>query len=157
MSNFIFLQSTEAIASAQAAADSIKNSGETAIKALGSKSPDEIVSSLTESAIHFGLKVLAALVILGLGAWIIKMVRKWVRKRMGKRKENDTALISFTDSLVAIILWILLISATIAALGINTTGLAALLAAGGMHGYERNCTEFHRRNHAAHLQAFQIR
>ena len=63
MSNFIFLQSTEAIASAQAAADSIKNSGETAIKALGSKSPDEIVSSLTESAIHFGLKVLAALVI----------------------------------------------------------------------------------------------
>lgn len=132
MSNFIFLQSTEAIASAQAAADSIKNSGETAIKALGSKSPDEIVSSLTESAIHFGLKVLAALIILGLGAWIIKMVRKGVRKRMGKRKENDSALISFTDSLVSIILWILLICSTIAALGINTTGLAALLAAGGM-------------------------
>ena len=76
MSNFIFLQSTEAIASAQAAADSIKNSGETAIKALGSKSPDEIVSSLTESAIHFGLKVLAALVILGLGHGLSKWCAK---------------------------------------------------------------------------------
>ena len=93
--------------------------------------PSELLSSLGTQAIHFGLKVLAALALYIVGAWIIRLIRKAVRKGFQRRKAEST-LSSFVDSLVSIGLWVLLIVLVVGTLGVNTASLAALLAAGGM-------------------------
>ena len=93
--------------------------------------PGELMHMLGQQAIQFGLKVLAALIIYGLGAWIISLIRKAVRRAF-RRREAEPTVASFMDSLVSVVLWIILIVITISALGVNTTSIAALLAAGGM-------------------------
>ena len=126
------LQSVEAADAAQKfSVDSLRAGRKELIDTLTSTPPDELVRQLAQDGIHFGLKVLAALAIYIVGAWIIKIVRRSVRKGMQKKK-RDAALTSFTESLLTITLWVLVIILAISALGVNTTSLAALLAAGGM-------------------------
>ena len=91
----------------------------------------EVVSSLTHSAISFGLKVLAALVIYALGAWLISIIRKLLKKHFERRKTEAT-LASFLYSFITICMWVILVVLTVSTLGVNTSSLAALLAAGGM-------------------------
>ncbi len=93
--------------------------------------PEGTLHTLGQSAIEFGLKVVAALAIYAVGAWIIRRIKKVMRRRFD-RKGTDKAVASFSISLVSITLTILLIVITISTLGINTTSLAALLAAGGV-------------------------
>ncbi|MBP5721341.1 MAG: mechanosensitive ion channel, partial [Bacteroidales bacterium] len=66
-----------------------------------------------------------------LGAWIVKLVRK-ILKRGFERKKTEATVAGFVISLVTILLWIIIIVLTISTLGINTSSLAALLAAGGV-------------------------
>lgn len=98
---------------------------------LASTPPDELIRQLAQEGIRFGLKVLAALAIFLIGSWIIKWIRRAVRKGM-ERKKTEAALVSFVDSLLSITLWVLVILLAVGALGINTTSLAALVAAGGV-------------------------
>ena len=91
----------------------------------------QVVSSITQSAVSFGLKVLAALAIYAVGAWTISLVRKVLKKHFARRKTEAT-LASFLYSLITISMWVVLIVLTVSALGVNTASLAALLAAGGM-------------------------
>lgn len=110
--------------------DSLKQVHQEAITLLKTD-PNAFWQSFLDSAIQFGLKVLAALVIYLIGAWIIRRVRK-VLERIFQRKKTERTLASFVCSLVTIILTVLLIVITISTLGIDTTSFAALLAAGGM-------------------------
>ena len=112
-------------------ADSIKVKTAETLAALKDTEPNVLLQNLGQQALHFGLKVLAALAIYIIGAWLIKKITKMVSKGLEK-KASDAALASFVKSLVSITLWVLLIIITVGALGINTTSLAALLAAGGM-------------------------
>ena len=112
-------------------ADSIQARTSETLAALKDTEPNVLLQNLGQQALHFGLKVLAALAIYIIGAWIIKKIVKIVAKGFEK-KRSDAALASFVKSLVSITLWVLLIIITVGALGINTTSLAALLAAGGM-------------------------
>ena len=125
----VFLQDE---AAAKAFADSLQAKAAAFGESLEGKTANEVIETLAQAALHFGLKLLAALLIFAVGAWVIKMVRKGVRSRMSHRRSQDSALISFIDSLIAITLWILLIVMVVGALGINTASIAALLAAGGM-------------------------
>ncbi len=93
--------------------------------------PNQFVHDLLKDAIGFGIKVLAAVAIYAIGAWLIKRV-KAVLHRIFERKRTEKTLATFITSLVSITLTILLIIITIGTLGINTTSIAALLAAGGM-------------------------
>ena len=93
--------------------------------------PNTFLQDLLQSAIDFGLKLLAAIAIYIIGAWLIKRVKIWMNKLFTKRNTEAT-LSTFISSLVSITLTVLLIIITIGALGINTTSLAAILAAGGM-------------------------
>ena len=93
--------------------------------------PRELLASLGEQAIQFGLKVLGALVIYIIGAWVIKVIRRAARAAFERRKA-DATLITFADSLISVGLWIVLIIIAVSTLGVNTTSLAALLAAGGV-------------------------
>lgn len=115
----------------QFTADSIKAKTVETLGALKDTEPNVLLQNLGQQALHFGLKVLAALAIYIIGAWLIKKITKIVSKGLEK-KASDAALASFVKSLVSITLWVLLIIITVGALGINTTSLAALLAAGGM-------------------------
>ena len=111
--------------------DSLAAKREIVVETLRNTPPDQLLEGLLQQAIQFGLKLLAALLIYAVGAWLIKLVRSAVRKHFQLRKAEPT-LITFTDSLVSISLWVLLIVISISTLGINTTSMAALLAAGGM-------------------------
>ncbi|MBO4610662.1 MAG: mechanosensitive ion channel family protein [Bacteroidales bacterium] len=93
--------------------------------------PNTALQVLGEDALQLVLKVVAAIIIYIVGAWLIKKIRTIMQKGMAKRN-TDHAIISFTTSLVSIALTILLIVVVIGTLGINTTSLAAVLAAGGM-------------------------
>lgn len=93
--------------------------------------PNTFLTTLGEHALHFGMKLLAALLIYIIGAWIIKRVKK-VLTAVFTRKKTEKTLASFVTSLVSISLTTLLIVISVSTLGINTTSLAALLAAGGM-------------------------
>lgn len=111
--------------------DSLAVKSTAVLETIKTTPTDQILHDLGTQAIHFGLKVLAALLIYILGAWIIKLVKKGLRKGFA-RKNTEKTLSSFTESLVTIALWVVLIVVTISTLGINTTSIAALLAAGGM-------------------------
>lgn len=93
--------------------------------------PDQFFQSLIHDAITFGFKVLAAIAIYAIGLWIIKRVKVLLR-RIFERKQTEKTLASFVTSLFTITLTVLLVIITIGTLGVNTTSLAALLAAGGM-------------------------
>lgn len=95
------------------------------------KDPSTTLQNLGESAIHFGFKVLAAIAIYAIGAWLIRKI-KGMLGRFFRRKDTDKALASFVTSFTSITLTVILIIVTVGTLGINTTSLAALLAAGGM-------------------------
>ena len=121
----------EAAAVEKFTADSIQAKTAETLDLIRNTDTNVLLENLGQQAIHFGLKVLAALAIYIIGAWIIKRITKLVAKGL-ERKKSDAALASFVRSLVSITLWVLLIIITIGALGVNTTSLAALLAAGGM-------------------------
>lgn len=112
-------------------ADSLREGSSKLVDTLSNSTPSEILHLLGQQAISFGLKVLGALIIYILGAWLIRKVKKLMEK-VFDRKGADPALRSFLNSLVSVAMWTILIILTVSALGVNTSSLAALLAAGGM-------------------------
>ncbi len=101
------------------------------VEKIATTPADQLLSQFAEKALAFGLKVLAALVIYFVGAWIIRKIKKFVHN-IFIRKNTEHSIASFVESLVSITLTVFLIIFTISALGVNTTSIAALLAAGGM-------------------------
>ena len=101
------------------------------VERIATTPADQLLSEFMDKAIAFGLKVLAALAIYLIGAWIIKKIKNIVHNIFIKRN-TEHSIASFVESLVSITLTVFLVIFTISALGVNTTSLAALLAAGGM-------------------------
>lgn len=123
----ILLQTPEPVS----AADTLAVKSKELIETLKTTPAEDLLRELGQQALHFGLKLLAALALFIIGAWLIKLLRRGVKKAL-LRKNSEHTLVTFTDSLVAFGCWTLLIILSIGVLGINTTSLAALLAAGGM-------------------------
>ena len=113
------------------AVDSLAVKSRALIETIKDTPANELLRDLGVQALHFGLKLIAALLLFIIGAWLIKIVRRAVKKAL-IRKNSEHTLITFTDSFIAVGMWTLLIILSISVLGINTTSLAALLAAGGM-------------------------
>ena len=84
-----------------------------------------------EYLVPFGIKLAAAIVVLFLGRWVIKLIKKGLEKVMIRRK-MEASLSSFLMSLVSVLLTFFLIMSIIGILGINTTSLVALLASAGL-------------------------
>ena len=95
------------------------------------KDPSTTLQNLGQDAIEFGIKLVVAILVYMLGAWLIGRIKKSLVKVFA-RKNTDKVLSSFVISITTITLTILLITAVIGTLGVNTTSFAALLAAGGM-------------------------
>ena len=81
--------------------------------------------------IEFGPKLLAAILILVIGSWIIKTVMKGLRKTMEKR-DYDVSLRKFLLNLISWVLKIVLIIVVLGTIGIETTSFAAVIAAAGL-------------------------
>ena len=111
-------------------ADSLRQVTETIIQ-KAQEDPNAFWTQLLHNAITFGIKVVIALIIYIIGAWLIKRVKKLLL-RIFERRDTERTLASFVSSLVSISMTVLLIIITVSTLGVDTTSLAALLAAGGM-------------------------
>lgn len=93
--------------------------------------PKETVTDLGQKALDFGMKVLMALLIYIIGIWLIRRIKK-AQTRIFEKKHTDRTIASFVSSFTSVTLTVLLIVITIGTLGVNTSSIAALLAAGGM-------------------------
>ena len=93
--------------------------------------PDTFWQEVGQAMLQFGLKVLAALVIFVIGIVLIRWIQN-ILKRMFERRKTEPTIASFVSSFASISLTVLLIIISVSTLGVNTTSLAALLAAGGM-------------------------
>lgn len=126
----IFLQAQVSEEAVIAANDSLKVHAENMFNMLQTN-PEGAFHIFVQHATVFGLKVLAALLIYLVGAWVIRRIGKLQERRFQRRK-TDPTVASFTKSATTFCLSLLLIVVTIGTLGVDTTSIAALLAAGGM-------------------------
>lgn len=109
----------------------IESAARETIEHIATTPIDELLPELMKEVINFGIKVLIALLIYFIGAWLIKKIRKMLH-RLFEKRNTEKAIASFVESLTSIALMVILVIITVGTLGINTTSLAALLAAGGM-------------------------
>ena len=128
---FIFLQVTAPTPEQiEARRDSIRAGARMMIESA-KNDPETFWREVGETILHFGIKVLAALLIFGIGILLIRWVQR-ILKRSFERRKTEPTIASFVSSFVSISMTILLVVISVGTLGVNTTSLAALLAAGGM-------------------------
>ena len=82
-------------------------------------------------ALQFGINVIAAIAVLILGLWLIKLITGRINKMM-KKRDLDEALRKFLKAVISTILKIALIITIISQLGVETTSFVALLGAAGL-------------------------
>ena len=92
----------------------------------------ELLSEMGDKATAFCIKVLIALALYFIGGWIIRKLKKALKRHFDKYDYLDPAIETFILSIAGITMWIMLIVSIIGTLGIQTTSFAALLAGGGM-------------------------
>ena len=90
-----------------------------------------LISSLTGMAVDFGLKLLAALVVLMGGMWVAKRIAR-AFKRMLERRNADPSLVSFLGSFINILLRIFVIIISLATVGVQMTSIVAVLGAASL-------------------------
>jgi small conductance mechanosensitive channel len=86
---------------------------------------------LTEFAITYGLKLLAALATLAIGLYIVKMIIN-VMARMMERNDTDPSLRGFVSSLVSILLKVMVYITALGMLGVEMTSFVAIMGAAGL-------------------------
>lgn len=126
----ILLQATLTPEQIEAKRDSIRAGARMMIE-TAKNDPHTFWLEVGEAALQFGIKVLVALLLFVIGLLLIRWVKNILNKVFARRKTEPT-IASFVSSFVTISMTILLVIITVSTLGVNTTSLAALLAAGGM-------------------------
>jgi len=82
-------------------------------------------------ASEYGLKIIAALIIFVVGKWAVKKLTKVIKTLMEKANIDKT-LVEFAESLVYFSLLMMVIIASLNALGVNTTSFLAVFGAAGL-------------------------
>lgn len=90
-----------------------------------------LVSSLTGMAVDFGLKFIAALVVLMGGMWVAKRLARSF-KRMLERRGSDASLVTFLGSFMNILLRIFVIIISLATVGVQMTSIVAVIGAASL-------------------------
>jgi small conductance mechanosensitive channel len=89
------------------------------------------VNSIIDYIATFGIKVIAAVVILVVGLWVAKKVKALFSAALTK-KEVDATLVGFFSSMLYGAIVVFVVIAAISKLGVNTTSFAAVIAAAGL-------------------------
>ena len=90
-----------------------------------------VMGEIQSIGIEYGIKILSALLVLIIGIWVAKIIKKIIVKLMQKRSVDPT-LIAFATSLLYVALQVFVIVAALAKLDINTTSFIAVLGAAGL-------------------------
>jgi small conductance mechanosensitive channel len=85
---------------------------------------------LIEQVVQYGPKLLYAVVVFVIGKWLARIVTSAIIRGARKAKVDET-LLGFLNNLIYMLLFSLVCVAAVEALGVNTTGLTAVLAATG--------------------------
>lgn len=101
------------------------------VEKISTSSLEPLIQGLLERLVGLGEKLIAAVLVYFIGSWVISWLRKFLKKLLS-RKQVDGAVSSFINSLVNTLLRVVLVVAIIGILGIPTTSLAAIIAAGGL-------------------------
>jgi len=92
---------------------------------------ENFLQELPDKALHLGVRVLFAVVFFIIGAEVIKLLRKIVRKSLTKTNA-DTGLIQFMDSFIKAALYIVLVFMVAESFGVDATSIVALLGSVGV-------------------------
>jgi small conductance mechanosensitive channel len=92
---------------------------------------ENAIARIQELITVYGLKIIAAIVILVIGRWVAKWLKGLVCRLMQGRKLDDT-VVSFVAHLVYIGLMAFVVLAALGQLGIQTTSFIAVLGAAGL-------------------------
>jgi len=95
------------------------------------ESIDGIKAMVTGFVVTYGMKIIAAVVALVIGLWVINVMVKTLAKLMEK-KNIDPSLRGFINSLAGITLKIMLFITVIGMVGIQMTSFVAILGAAGL-------------------------
>lgn len=90
-----------------------------------------LMEKIQTMGLEYGAKILGALIVLIIGMWIAKMIKKGIVKVMENRKVDPT-LISFCSSMLYVAMQIFVIVAALEKLDIKTTSFIAILGAAGL-------------------------
>ena len=90
-----------------------------------------IVNVDMEKIISFGWKILGVLAIFIVGRYIIRWVQKIVRMSF-ERGNVDKGVAQFSDSLIKVVLYVILVVIIASNLGIKSNAFTAILASGGV-------------------------
>lgn len=110
--------------------DSVRQ-GAKEMLAFAKSDPEGFWQVFKDTMLAFGLKVLAALILFLIGIWLTRWVKS-ILKRVFDRRNTEPTIASFVTSFTSISMTVLLVVICISTLGVDTTSLAALLAAGGL-------------------------
>ena len=91
----------------------------------------KFLEDLPDKALHFGVRVLLALIVFIIGVQLIKLIRKIVKKSL-KRGNADVGVMQFLDSFIKVILYILLLFMIASGFGLDATSVVALLGSAGV-------------------------
>jgi small conductance mechanosensitive channel len=95
------------------------------------ESMKDVVAKMQELLALYGLKVVAALVILLVG-WVVARGFRAVIRRMLLKARIDATLVSFVSSLSYIVLLAFVLIAALGQLGVQTTSFVAIVGAAGL-------------------------
>jgi len=93
--------------------------------------PDEMITLVTENALEYGPKLIAAIAVWVIGSWVIKLLVSGLNKVMDKGKV-DPSLKPFLCSISGIVLKVMLGITVLGMLSIQMTSFVAILAAAGL-------------------------
>lgn len=90
-----------------------------------------LLDKVWELVTIYGIKVLAAIVILVVGRWVAKAISNLIR-RMMKKGDVDQTIRRFVSNMAYIVLMVFVVLAALSQLGIQTTSFIAILGAAGL-------------------------
>ncbi|SFV62696.1 Small-conductance mechanosensitive channel [hydrothermal vent metagenome] len=80
---------------------------------------------------EYSIKIIAAILIFIIGKWAVKKITSFTKKMMIKAN-IDTTLVEFAESLIYFVLLLMVVLASLNALGINTTSFLAVFGAASL-------------------------
>jgi len=92
---------------------------------------EAVLQKVYEYLAQYGLKVIAALIILLVGRWLAKFISRLIERALIKARVDKT-LAKFAKNLSHIGLLIFVVIAAVASLGVETTQLAVVVGAAGL-------------------------
>lgn len=93
---------------------------------------EELLNSIVNWATNTGIKIIIALVVMLISFRLITWITRKISKRLIEKKKLDKTLITTLFYILRIILKIIVLTCLIGYLGIDTTAIAALIAALGV-------------------------